>query len=123
MSTRRNFGTTISIECTDKLLIRQVLYFAGACSLVQDCVFTRSSDGPNPGSVFGERIWPNPGSAGSEFGERKGPNSGLAFGEKNVPNPGLAGSEFGENTVLNWGSAGLEFGERNGPNPGKTPTD
>ena len=44
-------------------------------SLVQDCVFTRSS--------------------GSEFGERTGPNPGLEFGERIWPNPGLAGSEKG----------------------------
>ena len=37
------------------------------------------------GLEFGERIWPiNPGSAGSEFGERNGAN------------PGSAGLEFGE---------------------------
>ena len=30
------------------------------------------------GSEFGERIWPNPGSAGSEFGERNGTNPGSA---------------------------------------------
>ena len=49
----------------------------------------------------------NPGSEGSEFGERTGAN------------PGLAGSEFGERPVpfseLQTLS-GSEFGERTGPN-------
>ena len=47
------------------------------CSLVQDCFFTRSFEfwfrvrtGPYPGSEFGERIWPNTGSAGSEKGTK-----------------------------------------------------
>ena len=42
--------------------------------------------GLNPGSEFGfgERIQPNPGSAGLEFGERNRPNPGLAGSEKRM---------------------------------------
>ena len=79
------------------------------CSLVQDCVFTRSlefrfgvlrNDRANPGSEFrfGKRIWPN---LDSELGESNGPNPGLAgseFRERNGPNPD---SEFREKTGLN----------------------
>ena len=69
---------------------------------------------PNPGSagtVFGERNWLNPGSTGLEFGEKTELNHNLAgseLGEKNGPNPGLVGSEFGEKKGPNPGSAGLE---------------
>ena len=117
------------------------LFIAALCKMVQDCVFARSSkfqfgvrrkNGYNPGSAgseFGERTGitlvrqvrsgvrtgPNPGSAGSEFGERPVPFSELRT---------LTGSEFGERTRCNpgtWpnpGSAGSEFGERSGPNLG-----
>ena len=55
------------------------------------------------GLEFGERVWPNPGSAGSELGKRKGPNpgsAGLEFGERNGPNPALAGSEKRQGLTL-----------------------
>ena len=70
----------------------------GLCFYPEFGVTVRSSEKgpgrtlvPSSGSEFGERIWPNPGSAGSEFGERNGPNPGSEFVEKTGLNPGLAG--------------------------------
>ena len=92
-------------------------------SLVQDCVFTLSSE-KGPGRTLVR-------SSGSEKGSgltlvrqvRRKEGAKPWFGRfgvrrKDGPNPGSAGSEFGEKTGLNPGSAGSEFGERNGPNPG-----
>ena len=76
--------------------------------MVQDCVFAGRSE-----FQFGVRRKNryNPGSAGSEFGERPVP-----FFELRT----LAGSEFGVRTGPNHGSAGMEFGERPVPFPGPT---
>ena len=59
-------------------------------------------------------------SSGSEFGERTRPNPGseFGFGVRIWPYPGSAGSEFGERNGPNPGSAGSEFRERNRTNPG-----
>ena len=70
------------------------------CSLVQDCVFTRCSE---LRSEFGEKTWRNPGLE-FRFGVQK----------KDWPNPGSAGSKFGERNRPNPGSAGSEFGEKKG---------
>ena len=94
-------------------------------SLVQDCVLTQSSGSEkgsgrtlvqSSGSEKGERIWPNPGSAGSDKGIFAEPWFGRvrqkvrSLEKSNGLNPGSAGSEFGERTCT-------DFGERTWPNP------
>ena len=110
-------------------------------SLVQDCVFTRSSefqfgirrkDRAKPWFGFPVRssekgsgltlVWQVRGSEKGtgrtwfgRFGVRKGPNPGLAvsvFGEKTGLDPGSAGSEFGERSSQKPGLADSKFGER-----------
>ena len=75
------------------------------------------------GSEFGERIWPNIGLAGSEFGEKK--RAKLWFGRFGVQRKGkgqtlvwqVRSSDKAPGRTLVW-SLGSELGERMWPNPG-----